>query len=166
MTEATRGKGPRHKQDAHYPFLVPQKLIGRVSMSLGAQIVAAIAGSVGGFSIYKGLMRDAPGPGQEANRSGLGRRRSGLLARLAAWPTITLLDKGLKPVSARKPNCFCLPPLRPERGSCLARWWGRTGTEFSLSDGFHIEEGRIAGERHVIKCDPCDEIDPARLVKL
>jgi hypothetical protein len=32
----------------------------------------------------------------------------------------------------------------------------------SLSNGFHIEEGRIAGARHIIICDVCDEIDPLR----
>jgi hypothetical protein len=31
-----------------------------------------------------------------------------------------------------------------------------------LSNGFHVEEGRLGGARHVIICDACDEIDPAR----
>jgi hypothetical protein len=34
-----------------------------------------------------------------------------------------------------------------------------------LSNGFHVEEGRLPGARHVIICDSCDEIDPAGLVK-
>ena len=33
----------------------------------------------------------------------------------------------------------------------------------SLSDGFHVEDGRLPGARHVIICDACDEIDPPRL---
>lgn len=31
-----------------------------------------------------------------------------------------------------------------------------------LSNGFHVEEGRLAGARHAIICDACDEIDPIR----
>ena len=30
-----------------------------------------------------------------------------------------------------------------------------------LSDGFHLETGRLLGMRHVIVCDRCDEIDAA-----
>ena len=33
-----------------------------------------------------------------------------------------------------------------------------------LSDGFHIEEGRLPGAKHVVICNACDEIDPPRLV--
>ena len=33
-----------------------------------------------------------------------------------------------------------------------------------LSDGFHVEEGRLAGAKHVIICNVCDEIDPPRVV--
>ena len=29
----------------------------------------------------------------------------------------------------------------------------------SLSKGFHVEEGRLRGAKHVIICDACDEID-------
>jgi hypothetical protein len=29
-----------------------------------------------------------------------------------------------------------------------------------LSSGFHVEEGRVTGAKHVIICDVCDEIDP------
>lgn len=29
-----------------------------------------------------------------------------------------------------------------------------------LSSGFHVEEDRLAGTRHVIICNICDEIDP------
>jgi hypothetical protein len=32
-----------------------------------------------------------------------------------------------------------------------------------LSIGFHIEDGRVPGARHVIICNVCDEIDPARI---
>lgn len=31
-----------------------------------------------------------------------------------------------------------------------------------LSSGFHIEEGRLPGARHIIICNVCDEIDPPR----
>jgi hypothetical protein len=34
-----------------------------------------------------------------------------------------------------------------------------------LSDGFHVEEGRLPGAKHVIICNVCDEIDPPGLVK-
>lgn len=33
-----------------------------------------------------------------------------------------------------------------------------------LSDGFHVEEGRLPGARHIIICSTCDEIDPPRAV--
>jgi hypothetical protein len=32
-----------------------------------------------------------------------------------------------------------------------------------LSDGFHVEEGRLKGGKPVIVCDACDEIDPTRV---
>ena len=31
-----------------------------------------------------------------------------------------------------------------------------------LSKGFHVEEGRLSGARHVIICNECDEIDTLR----
>jgi hypothetical protein len=34
-----------------------------------------------------------------------------------------------------------------------------------LSSGFHVEEARLPGARHVIICDGCDEIDPPGLLK-
>jgi hypothetical protein len=34
-----------------------------------------------------------------------------------------------------------------------------------LSDGFHLEDGRFPGAKHVIVCDTCDEIDPPRVAK-
>jgi hypothetical protein len=34
-----------------------------------------------------------------------------------------------------------------------------------LSSGFHVEEGRVPGAKHVIICNACDEIDPPGLVK-
>lgn len=36
----------------------------------------------------------------------------------------------------------------------------------TLSEGFHVEEGRLPGARHVLVCDNCDEIDPPRVIKL
>jgi hypothetical protein len=33
-----------------------------------------------------------------------------------------------------------------------------------LSNGFHVEEGRLPGARHVIICDICDEIDPPKVL--
>ena len=33
----------------------------------------------------------------------------------------------------------------------------------SLTDGFHVEEGRLPGAKRVIICDKCDEIDPPRV---
>jgi hypothetical protein len=33
-----------------------------------------------------------------------------------------------------------------------------------LSAGFHIEEGRLPGAKHVVICDVCDELDAPRLV--
>jgi hypothetical protein len=35
----------------------------------------------------------------------------------------------------------------------------------NLSNGFHVEEGRLAGATHVIICNVCDEIDPPRIVE-
>ena len=34
----------------------------------------------------------------------------------------------------------------------------------SLTSGFHLEEGRLPGAKHVIICNTCDEIDPPRVV--
>lgn len=44
--------------------------------------------------------------------------------------------------------------------------WNGKGADrilVSLSSGFHAEEERLPGTRHVIICDMCDEIDPARV---
>jgi hypothetical protein len=35
-----------------------------------------------------------------------------------------------------------------------------------LSDGFHVEEGRVPGAKHVIICDVCDQIDPPGLTEI
>jgi hypothetical protein len=35
----------------------------------------------------------------------------------------------------------------------------------SLTDGFHLEEGRLPGAKHVIICNNCDEIDPPRVLR-
>jgi hypothetical protein len=43
--------------------------------------------------------------------------------------------------------------------------WKDDGSERRLgrlSDGFHVEQGRASGARHVIVCDACDEIDSLR----
>ena len=45
--------------------------------------------------------------------------------------------------------------------------WKGDGEErelVSLSEGFHIEEGRLPGALHVIICNVCDEIDAPRLL--
>ncbi len=47
-------------------------------------------------------------------------------------------------------------------GEVVWRDDGPERTLISLKDGFHIEEGRLPGARHVIVCDACDEIDPLR----
>jgi hypothetical protein len=42
--------------------------------------------------------------------------------------------------------------------------WGGAGADrvlLRLSSGFHVEEGRLPGARHVIVCNVCDEIDAA-----
>jgi hypothetical protein len=31
-----------------------------------------------------------------------------------------------------------------------------------LQEGFHVEEGRLPGAKHVIVCDACDKTDPLR----
>jgi hypothetical protein len=44
--------------------------------------------------------------------------------------------------------------------------WRGEGAErelIHLSDGFHIEVGRLPGAKHVIICDECDEIDAPRM---
>ena len=50
---------------------------------------------------------------------------------------------------------------------CGVEWRGHgSGRELvSLSNGFHVEAGRLPGARHVIICDPCDEIDPDRALE-
>jgi len=47
-------------------------------------------------------------------------------------------------------------------------WRGDGGSRelVRLSDGFHVEEGRLPGARHVIVCNECDEIDVIGPVKL
>jgi hypothetical protein len=54
----------------------------------------------------------------------------------------------------------------PHCGKPGAVVWKDDGQERNfvrISDGFHVEEGRVSGARHVIICDACDEIDPPRL---
>ena len=43
---------------------------------------------------------------------------------------------------------------------------GKDRVLVNLSDGFHVEENRLPGARHVIICNGCDEIDPLGDVKL
>jgi hypothetical protein len=47
-------------------------------------------------------------------------------------------------------------------GEVIWRGEGSARALVSLSDGFHAEENRLPDTRHVIICDQCDEIDPAR----
>jgi hypothetical protein len=35
-----------------------------------------------------------------------------------------------------------------------------------LSEGFHVEEDRLPGASHVLVCNACDEIDPAKVAAL
>ena len=44
--------------------------------------------------------------------------------------------------------------------------WRGDGAErelVRLSGGFHVEERRLPGTRHIIVCNICDEIDPPRI---
>jgi transcription elongation factor Elf1 len=46
--------------------------------------------------------------------------------------------------------------------------WEGLGVErglVRLSNGFHVEVGRLPGAKHVIICDVCDEIDAPRISK-
>ena len=46
--------------------------------------------------------------------------------------------------------------------------WSGDGADRALvrlSSGFHVEDGRLPGTRHVIICGSCDEIDPAPSAK-
>jgi hypothetical protein len=51
-----------------------------------------------------------------------------------------------------------------QKGGVVWRGDGPGRELMRLSDGFHIEEGRLPGARHTIICDACDEIDPAGTV--
>ncbi len=45
--------------------------------------------------------------------------------------------------------------------------WRGEGAErilVRLSEGFHIERGRLPGAKRVVICDVCDEIDAPRIV--
>ncbi len=68
--------------------------------------------------------------------------------------TIARLEKRLEHIGAGQTHQFRLPPLRP---GGKGRGDGPARDLVQLSDGFHVEEGRVAGARHVIVCD---EIDP------
>jgi hypothetical protein len=59
-----------------------------------------------------------------------------------------------------------IPFACPYCGNKGAVVWGDDGSErklVRLSGGFHVEEGRVPGARHVIVCNTCDEIDPPRI---
>jgi len=53
-----------------------------------------------------------------------------------------------------------------QNGEVVWNGSGKNRELMQLSDGFHVEEGRLKGARHVIICNVCDEIDPVRAVKL
>lgn len=59
-------------------------------------------------------------------------------------------------------KCGC--PHCGQPGSVVWRGDGAKRELVRLSKGFHVEEGRLPGARHVIICDQCEEIDPPRLV--
>lgn len=45
--------------------------------------------------------------------------------------------------------------------------WKGIGVErdlVRLSEGFHVEEGRGIGTRHIVVCNSCDEIDPVNVL--
>jgi hypothetical protein len=50
-----------------------------------------------------------------------------------------------------------------QAGEIVWKDHGNGRTLVRLSSGFHVEEGRISGARHVIICNACDEIDPLRV---
>jgi hypothetical protein len=52
-----------------------------------------------------------------------------------------------------------------QSGDVVWRGVGAKRQLVSLSNGFHIETGRLPGVRHVVICDSCDEIDPLGTVK-
>lgn len=49
-----------------------------------------------------------------------------------------------------------------QQGEVVWKGDGKDREMERLSDGFHVEEGRLPGARHVIVCDVCDEIDPPK----
>ena len=63
------------------------------------------------------------------------------------------MTTGVQPIDFACPHCG-------QKGEVF--WSDKDGarTLVRLSTGFHVEEGRLAGARHVIVCDVCDEIDP------
>jgi hypothetical protein len=56
-------------------------------------------------------------------------------------------------------------PHCSQSGNVAWRGAGAARELVSLSNGFHVEEGRLPGARHVIICDACDEIDPPGILK-
>jgi len=52
-----------------------------------------------------------------------------------------------------------------QKGTVSWRGEGADRTLIRLSKGFHVEDGRLPGARHVIICDQCDEIDPPRVAE-
>ncbi len=52
-----------------------------------------------------------------------------------------------------------------QKGEVVWRGGGAGRELVRLSSGFHVEEGRLPGARHVIVCNACDEIDPPRIAE-
>jgi hypothetical protein len=51
-------------------------------------------------------------------------------------------------------------PRCGQKGVVVWRDGGAERVLVRLSEGFHVEEGRQPGERHVIICSGCGEVDP------
>ncbi len=62
------------------------------------------------------------------------------------------------PVAISRIEFAC--PHCGQKGEVVWRGEGADRAVVRLSDGFHVEEGRVPSGRHVIICDRCDEIDP------
>jgi len=67
-------------------------------------------------------------------------------------------------VSASEKHIAFACPHCGQHGEVVWRGDGAARELIRLSGGFHVEEGRLAGARHVIICNACDEIDPPRMV--
>jgi len=63
-------------------------------------------------------------------------------------------------MTATNINFAC--PHCGQRDEAVWEGEGKERVLLRLSNGFHAEEGRLPGARHVIICNACDEIDPVR----